>query len=597
MLKRLFSNTGLLIKDITFLPGINIIIGKYSGDKEARGVNGIGKSTLVRLVDYAFLSDSAKKLFSKKEYDFLRKEEHEIILEFEVNKQPYFIKRDFKKKSNIFFGKSLNELEEFENTELKSILTNLYLPVEKEDIYFTGNKFRTVFDFFIKDDLDSQKRVDPLSFLKFGSNKKTNAIYNFFLLNLPTKALINYEEQSKEYTKFDNAVKAAEEKIKIDTGKTVQEYRSEKFNVEQRITLLENSLDNYHFIEKYKDVEKQLVKVTRLINSKLTEYNSLDKKLHKLKYSYNADQNIETKEIKKIYNEVVDNFGNQVAKTLDEVIEFKNNILKNRKKYLIQKEDKLQKAIDVVLNDISNLEKKRSSYYKALDEKGALDSVKKTYEELIFEKSELEKNQQIVKQIDEYQEMLSNLNLTISEVRLTISNEIKQFESKVDELRKLFLDILKEAIFVDESYDNAYFDIELKPSSNRNQLPFNIEVKIPKADALGQSRLKIVAYDLMVFLINIINDRKLPDFLIHDGVFHGISTKTKINTINYVYHKYLENANHKQFQYILTFNEDEILIPDDKAEEYGQFDFDFQKSIIAEFQDVADKTIFKRIFG
>lgn len=597
MLKRLFSNTGLLVKDITFLPGINVIIGKYSGDKEARGVNGIGKSTLIRLVDYAFLSDSAKKLFSKKEYDFLRKEEHEIILEFEINNQPYFIKRDFNKKSNIYFGKSLNELEEFENTELKSILTNLYLPVEKEDVYFTGNKFRTVFDFFIKDDLDSQKRVDPLSFLKFGSNKKTNAIYNFFLLNLPTKDLINYEEQSKEYIKFDNAVKAAEAKIKIDTGKTIQEYRSEKFNVEHRITLLENSLDNYYFIEKYKDIEKQLVQITRQINSKLTEYNSLDKKLHNLKESYNADQNIDTKEIKKIYNEVVENFGNQVAKTLDEVIEFKNNILKNRKKYLKQKEDKLQKAISLILNDISNLEKKRSSYYKALDEKGALDSVKKTYEDLIFEKSELEKNQQVVKQINEYQEMLSNLNLTMSEVRLAISNEIKQFESKVDELRKLFLDILKEAIFVDERYDNAYFDIELKPSSNRNQLPFNIEVKIPKADALGQSRLKIVAYDLMVFLINIINDRKLPDFLIHDGVFHGISTKTKINTINYVYHKYLENANHKQFQYILTFNEDEILMPDEKAEEYGKFDFDFQKSIIAEFHDVADKTIFKRIFG
>ncbi|OQX76454.1 MAG: hypothetical protein B6D64_09880, partial [Bacteroidetes bacterium 4484_276] len=113
----------------------------------------------------------------------------------------------------------------------------------------------------------------------------------------------------------------------------------------------------------------------------------------------------------------------------------------------------------------------------------------------------------------------------------------------------------------------------------------------------GQSRLKIVAYDLMVFLYDIINDRKLPDFLIHDGVFHGISLKTRINTINYVYHKYLENAKHKQFQYIVTFNEDEIFIPDDKTSEYGKFDFDFKKSIVAEFQDVAEKTIFKRIFG
>ena len=120
----------------------------------------------------------------------------------------------------------------------------------------------------------------------------------------------------------------------------------------------------------HKDIEKQLVEVTKLINIKLTEYNSLDNKLNKIRESYNVNQNIETKEIRKIYNEVVENFGNQVAKTLDEVIDFKNNILVNRKRYLIQKEGKLQKAINEVLNDISNLEIKRSNFYKSLDEKG-----------------------------------------------------------------------------------------------------------------------------------------------------------------------------------------------------------------------------------
>ena len=171
--------------------------------------------------------------------------------------------------------------------------------------------------------------------------------------------------------------------------------------------------------------------------------------------------------------------------------------------------------------------------------------------------------------------MLTNLNVTISEIRKLISVEIKEFQGRIDDLRKLFIDILKNAIFVDESYENAYFDITLNPSSNRKKLPFNIEIEIPKADALGQSRLKIVAYDLMVFLYNIENNRKVPDFLIHDGVFHGISMKTKINTINYVYHKYLEHTDKKQFQYILTFNENEIITNDDTPE-YGSFDFDFQ---------------------
>jgi len=483
MIKRLFSNTDLLLKDFIFHSGINIILGKYSGKKEATGVNGIGKSTLVRLIDYSFLSDSAQKIFSNKKYDFLRKDEHDIILEFEIDNKTFFIKRDFHKKSNIFFGTSLNKLDEFEKTEFKAVLTNLFLPVEKGDVFFDGNKFRTIFDFFIKDDLDNQKRFEPLNYLKYNANVKEKAIYNFFLLNLPTKHLINYNEQSKEYEKYNTAINTAEEKIKIETGKSIQEYKSERINIDQRIILLENSLDNYHFIEKYKDIEKHLVEVTKLINAKLSEYNSLDNKLNKIRESYNVNQNIETKEIRKIYNEVVENFGNQVAKTLDEVIDFKNNILANRKKYLIQKEDKLQKAISEMLNDISNLEIKRSNFYKSLDEKGALDSVKNTYEELIIEKTDLEKNVQVIKQIDEYQEMLNNLNVTISEVKLLISQELKEFEGKVDELRKLFIDILKNAIFVDESYDNAYFDIVPKPTANRKKLPFDIEIEIPKADA------------------------------------------------------------------------------------------------------------------
>src|SRR5690606_36976325 len=243
---------------------------------------------------------------------------HEVTLEFEIDDKPFFINRDFNKKMKIQFGPSLHSLDDFEQPELKSILTNLFLPVEKNDVYFTGNKFRTLFDFFIKDDLDNQKRFEPLDFLKYNANLKEKAIFNFFLLDLPTTHLINYNEQSKEYDKFKSAIDTSEQKIKIDTGKSIQEYRSERFNIEQRISLLEESLDSYQFIEKYKDVEKQLAKVTRQINNKLKEYNSLETKVSKLKESYDIDQNVETQEIRKIYNEVIENFGNQVAKTLDE---------------------------------------------------------------------------------------------------------------------------------------------------------------------------------------------------------------------------------------------------------------------------------------
>ncbi len=66
--------------------------------------------------------------------------------------------------------------------------------------------------------------------------------------------------------------------------------------------------------------------------------------------------------------------------------------------------------------------------------------------------------------------------------------------------------------------------------------------------------------------------------------------------MNYVFHKFLKYAKDKQFQYILTFNEDEITVPEDKISEYGVFDFNFKQMTIAEFEDIPEKMIFKRAF-
>jgi len=135
MLKKIFSRTGLLIKDFEFHPGINIILGRYSGGRDSTGVNGIGKSTLIRLIDFCFLSDSAEKIFNGTKYSFLREEDHNIILEFDFQKKTYFIQRQFHPKAPILFGGSLGEMEEFEKSELKSILTNLFFEVENNDVF------------------------------------------------------------------------------------------------------------------------------------------------------------------------------------------------------------------------------------------------------------------------------------------------------------------------------------------------------------------------------------------------------------------------------------------------------------------------------
>lgn len=591
MLIRIYSDTNL-IDAVPFHNGINIILGKYSEDKEARGINGIGKSTLVRLVDFTLLSGKAEKRFSQKKYDFLRDEEHTITLEFEIQEQKYFIKRSFVDTKKVFFGKRPDLLDEYEKSEMPKVLEGIFFPTESNEVFFEGKRYGTLMEFFVKDDLQNQQRADPLNFVSYNANAREKALYNFYLLNLPTKTLLKYNEVSSEYENYSKTVKTLSEKIKADTGKDIQEFRTERLKIEKDITTLENSLKEYNFLANHAEIEQKLNHVISEINDHSIIYHNTNRKLEKLKSSYSDVSTIDLDKIQNLYNETLSTFGNFVKKSLDEVIDFKKQLLANRNKYLLEEEKKLQTTINQTFKQLEKLEKNRSELFSLLKERGALDRIESTYEKLVNEKTLLERNTSIVREIDDIEEILGNSNIVIAELKRDIVSELNKQQTYLDELRLLFQQILENAIYLDEEFDNSYFNITLNSTSPRNQLPFKISLEIPKADALGQERLKIVAYDLMVFLKSRIDKRNFPDFLVHDGVFHAISNKTISNVLNYMFQKSNELHN---FQYLLTFNEDEINLNGDENK-FGKVDFIWSKQVIAEYSDTEQQTIFKRFF-
>lgn len=592
MLNRLFSDTDLLVKNVDFEPGINIIYGKYSGNKEAKGINGIGKSSLVRLINYMLLSDTAEKEFNKPKYNFLREENHSLTLEFESNGKKYFIRREFSVNGTVYFGLSPNNMTEYEKSELLEVLSGLLFPVTNNEVYFEGNKFRTLMQFFIKDDIQNKSRKDPTNFFSFNPNAIDKSIYNFYLLGLPTKHLINFSEVSKEYTRYKDALKINEEKLKAE-GHSVEEYRSERLKLEANVRVLKERLKGYDFKDSHKDLEKKLSEVILKINEKSQEYHTISQKLKNVREAYQLNQEVDTQQIQKIYNEVLTNFGSAIKKSLDEIKQFKSEILENRNKFLVSKEKELEISIDSIFKDLSKLEGERTLLLKGLNELGALDKLESTYEELIKEQSLVERQNQILIQVDEYNRILSDQEIVLSQVRRDISEDVQKAEIELNELRELFTEILSSALFLNEEDSSGYFDISLT-RNNKTNLPFKIDVSIPKSGSLGQEDLKTIAYDIMIFLNAIKNNRSIPNFLIHDGVFGNMSHKTMVNYLNYIYKKHLELYEIKNFQYIVTFSEDEIEIPANKKDLYGEFDFEFDKKKIIELEDVDEKMLFKR---
>lgn len=282
--------------------------------------------------------------------------------------------------------------------------------------------------------------------------------------------------------------------------------------------------------------------------------------------------------------------GSFVQSTLADVINFRQQIANNRQRFLVEKERELNNLMGDLQVQISSLETTRQKLYGLLQEEGAFDSIRNTYEQLIEEKVQLERNNSKLNQVQEIESSILDLKTRLATLTRDIIDNIRNSQNDINTLRLLYKEILESAIFVDKSTEGGYLDIE---ESSGSTSPVNVIVDVPKSESLGKYRFKMLAYSLTVFFNILFSNRNLPHFLIHDGVFHSIARKTTVNVLNYIHQRSLNLHN---FQYIFTGNEDEILIPLAERDIYGHYEFDLNECIIATYESVPEKMIFKREF-
>ncbi len=590
ILKRIFSETGLF-DTVEFKLGINIIMGVYSkGDKKSSGLNGIGKSTLVRLIDYMFISTSKKnKYFDPDTYSFLKKQN--AILEFEVDKQSYFIKRFFDEPDKIYFGKDLLSLETYSEKEMKNVLSGLFFNDDDTNLHFETGWFRDLIGFFIKDDMETFDRKDTLNFVSNYSSKYDIYTYNLYLLGLPNEAVYRFSILSSSLKNLQEEKNKNITRLEEETGKKIEEIQTDLAEIERRISIYEKSAqETYKFLEPYKEIEAKLVEISQEISKKLKRFSFLRRNLDEYKKSYEYVVEIDPKTITKEYIEVKQVFGDIVKKKLDEVMKFRKTLSKNRRIFLKDKEIELESQINKISETISDLEEKRAELFGQLEQKKALDSIKNSYLQLIEEKAKKVRLLTFVNQIESLEKDIYEKIDQINDAIQNIKAQLNPIQKQINEITNLFFEITKTVVSSTEG-GKAVFTI--KPSPDMRS-PLKITVEIPKSKALGKSRFKIIVYDLSVFLNIIKNERKLPNFLVHDGVFHSIDIKTIVDTLNYVNSKFVKYQN---FQYIITANESEITFPDSKKEFYGEYEFDIDDCIRAKYTDDPKQMFFKRSYN
>jgi len=590
LLRRIYSKTGLF-DEVTFHKGVNIILAKYSQKKKydeygkPLDINGVGKSTLVRLIDFSLLADEGRNnFFDVDTHDFLKN--HSVSLDFSIGSDDYSITRPFQDYSAVTFGK--NGLEsDFRDTELRRRFEGLFFKSENREVNTEGLTFRNLLRFFVKDDLSQEGRKDPFNFIDPHISQYDVYAYNLFLLGLPSRNIHRMSELNKDIKHLDDQGKTMRKKVEEETGRKIEALKSDLILLDGQIGRLENATKNYRLKETYEDIEKDLIDISCQMTEFLSDETTMRNRLEVIRSAYDVDYSVDDKRVVRLYRQVNEEFSNVIKRKLEEVIRFRVKLAENRKKFLAERETELSQEIEKISKCISELEARRIHLYTLLDERNALDSIKNTYSRYIEEKAKKEALVSKLGNIKFIEDGLAEKQTQKSETIKKVYDDIARVDEKIKNIRKLFLEIMHATVFSDCLTD-ATFDISAQPGSER---PFKMKIDVPKSESQGRNRLTMLSYDLTVFFNIVESGRGLPHFLVHDGAIHGIAPRTVIKALNFVNSKSLQNQN---FQYILTANESELFFSKEKSLEYGQFSFDLDAATIAVLTEKPEGMLFKR---
>ena len=451
------SSPSGLFKEIVFKDGLNIILGKYS--KSGKDINGIGKTTIINLIDYCLLAEGVKsQLFSEK-CSFLKLER--IKLEFQLGDNFCSIERGFEDKKEVYFSVNRDQPKVFIDSDLKLILgaemgrgqTGIYEPLW----------FRTLMSFYIQNDHSFSQR-DASNVLKFTIGKRQPELftYIFLLLGIDNSLIWDFDNSSVELKTLRSDQSRINKQIVEQTGKSVEEFRGECDSVARKIDRLEEGLDTYQFDENSADLEEKIQALNAQISALNKEHIFLTSKFRDIQESLEIDVDVNPDDVAKLYSSLHLEFSEFIRKSLNEVVEFREEISTNRRRFLKERESRYQSRLESIRSKVVGLESERARIYKMLDEKSAFDALKAAYANLVEEKSRLSGQLTYIEQLDFIEESIASKKSDVGNTVAQIVADKNQFSEIINQIKEIYLDLVEGSVDIDSSDISPYLNIDFK---------------------------------------------------------------------------------------------------------------------------------------
>lgn len=536
----IIQNKNAIIRDIHFHKGINLIVDETpEGSSQQATGNNVGKTTVLRLVDYCFGADG-KNIYQDTEFrkqpnttieSFLK--DNEIIItvvlvdNLEEPKEEVVIRKNFLARNKKL--QEINEKNIKDNKEFDGVL--------KKEIFKTDvdkPSFKQIISKNIRDEKNKMANIVKV-LNSFTRTEEYEALYLFWL-GIDTDSHNQKELLSKEKTREENFQK----RLKKD---------GELSLIEQQLILVNDKIDElntrknkFNLNENYTSDVDKLNDIKSKLNRCATELSRLEirkdliiESKEDLEQEYTQ---IDTSQIKSLYEKAKSLISN-IQVSFEDTVKFHNDLISEKLEYITKELPDIDKQIRKIKSELIALRKEEDTLTERLNKSALVEDFEKTILEL-NKQFERKGNLEEQKRLWIYsQEKLAEIDESLNAINQGISSKDCQIQNRITEFNKYF------SVMSNRLYGETYL-----LSSQKNEKGYELIVtNLEGNPSTGKKKGQIAAFDFAYIEFADKLDIECLHFIMHDQLetIHD----NQLNTI-------VEVANSINGQYIVPILRDKI---------------------------------------
>jgi uncharacterized protein YydD (DUF2326 family) len=496
-------NEDILIREIPFHKGINLIVDETKSENKTESGNSVGKTTVLRLIDFC-LDGNGKNIYIDPEFkttnnkieQFLKGNNIRILLTLcedidDLTSREIEIERNFlnyKSKIQKVNGEALS------NDEFPKVLKDLIYNSQSDKPTLKQLKSKNIRD-------EKNKLIHTLKVLDAFTTDVEYELLFLFWLGIDT-------DSSKDKLVRD---KHLEEKLQTRLRKesNLSQINQSLIIVNKEIADLNSKKELFNLNEKYEE-ELQLLNLTKSqinqISTKLSRLELRKELILESKTNLEKDySDVDTVQIKRMYQKAKSLIPN-VQKTFEQTLSFHNEMIQQKISYITEELPNLEIEINKEKRNLNSLIIKEKTLSESLNKSGAIDDLQIIINDLnsyyekkgkleeqkrLWEKSN-DNLKQIQKKLDTIIKSIISKDELIQERITEFNNFFSDISSRLDGLHSLL-----SAENVDGVYKFKIGNIEGNPGtgSKKSQMASFDLAYIKFADSLGIPCLHFVLQD------------------------------------------------------------------------------------------------------